>query len=125
MADSQVQRRVENEARFRDANERINDTARRFDLDAPLPFLCECARTTCTEIVRLTPAEYEHVRASLRRFTYAVGHDEGILESCANERSDGFVIVEKEGEAGDLATESDLVPARRIRPAIRSVWRSL
>ena len=107
MADSQVQRRAENEAHFRDANERINDTARRLDLDARLPFSCECARTTCTEIVRMTPDEYEHVRASPRRFAYAVGHEEGIPESSAIERKDGYVIVEKDGEAGDLVEESD------------------
>ena len=58
----------------------------------------------------MTPAEYEHMRASPRRFAYAVGHEEGIPESLAIERNDGYVIVEKDGEAGDLVEESDLVP---------------
>lgn len=107
MTDTQTQRRVENEARFRDANERIRDTARRLDLDAPLPFLCECERRSCTEIVRMTLPEYEHVRASARRFLYAPDHDEGIRDSLAVEHKDGYTIVEKQGEAGELAEEID------------------
>jgi hypothetical protein len=105
--DSKVQRRVENEARFRDANERVSDTARRLDLDAPLPFLCECERPTCMELVHLTPGEYEHVREFPRRFLYAPGHDEGIGHSHVVEEHAGYAIVEKDGKAGDLAEKSD------------------
>ena len=49
---------AENEATFRDANERIREAER--ELDPPLdrvPYICECDDMGCREVVRLTAAE--------------------------------------------------------------------
>ncbi len=55
------------EALFRDVNERIAETARRFDSQDGA-FVCECADQTCTERVDATLDEYERARAKGTRF---------------------------------------------------------
>jgi hypothetical protein len=98
VATSEEAKRAENEAVFRDVNERIETAA--LELDPPLervPFLCECDDVACREIIPLTPAEYEHVRVDGAVFVVASGHtgDSEILE----ERGTYAVIRKTEGEA--------------------------
>src|SRR4051794_31964102 len=54
----EVQRQVaENETRFRAANERIEDAALRLDdSQQHYPFVCECGRKGCVELLSLTIA---------------------------------------------------------------------
>ena len=42
--------------------------------NALLPYLCECDRLRCTEILLLTHAEYAEASGGLRRFVVAPGH---------------------------------------------------
>jgi hypothetical protein len=58
MSDGVQERIARNNQTFREANEKIR--AKADEYDAPLeriPFLCECPRPDCTEIVRLTLSE--------------------------------------------------------------------
>ena len=59
------ERKALNEGTFRDANERLERAAEGI-LDGadetPVPFLCDCPRMDCTEVVLLTLREYERVR---------------------------------------------------------------
>lgn len=64
-------------------------------------FVCECANPGCTETVGLSAAEYEAVRSHPAQFVVRPGH-EGLDRVIARSRS--YVIVEKLGAAGDLAT---------------------
>ncbi len=59
----------------RDRNARIAEAARRhhFDLDAHVPFICECDDSRCEALVRLTSAEYEAAR-SAADYLVAPGH---------------------------------------------------
>jgi hypothetical protein len=41
---------------------------------APVPYLCECDRLHCTEIMLLTQTEYGEASGGLRRFVVAPGH---------------------------------------------------
>ena len=50
-----------NQSTFRRANEKIELAADKMQLIGPVPFICECADRTCTEIVRLSLDEYESV----------------------------------------------------------------
>jgi hypothetical protein len=102
------ERIAENNLRFRQANEAIVDTAIGYDLtDPPLPFLCECANKDCTELVRLTAAEYEKVRADQRHFLVAPGHEKEDEEAAVvvadHER---YVVLEKVGRAARIVEDS-------------------
>src|SRR3954451_4137162 len=100
---SQEARLAENEARFRDANERIAATAARLQLQQLLPFICECGRRNCNAVVRVLPRDYERVRAVANRFIYVAGHEQDLPGSHLLERLEHAVIVEKTGEAGRVA----------------------
>ena len=111
--DDEAKRRIgENEARFRAANEKIEDAGVRLgvaDSSLPtLPFLCECGRPKCVVVIRATISEYEEVRERPRQFICAPGHQittDGIGRLVKEGR--GFVVVEKLGVAGDVAEETD------------------
>lgn len=105
-ADS-LARIAENQSRFREANEQIEAAADRLQLVDPIPFLCECPRERCTEIVRLTLTEYEGVRATATLFVCVPGHEDLSVEAGAAEVVGGeagrFVTVNKIGLAGEIA----------------------
>jgi hypothetical protein len=107
MADITAERIAKNDAAFRAANEQIRQRAEEIGLDERIPFLCECAREDCTEIVRLTPEAYEAIRASPRRFFSARGHegDAGAAEVVREE--EGYAVVEKRGRAAEVVEELD------------------
>ena len=103
-----AERVARNNAAFRVANEEIRATAAEWNMDGLLPALCECADPHCTTIVRVTPRQYEAVRSDPRWFLNAPGHevkDQGWAHVISE--NDRFVVVEKVGEAGNLAEELD------------------
>jgi len=97
-----------NDAIFREANEHIEGAAQKFGHSGQVPFICECPQPDCREIVPLTLAQYEHVRARPTTFLVVAGHEDVAPEvEDVVERGDGFVIIEKVGEAADLVEELD------------------
>jgi hypothetical protein len=98
----------ENEALFREVNERVRE------LNAALPpaldtaWTCECSNTRCLELVELAPDEYEAVRAYPERFL--VYPDEAHVATDGErvvERHARYWVVEKLGEAARIAEERD------------------
>jgi hypothetical protein len=107
MVDSLRAERIgRNNATFRDANERIGATAaaQARPPEELLPFLCECAEPTCTELLQVALADYRRVRSDPRRFLAAPGH-EGAAEGVARvvEEHAGYVVTEKVGRAAEIA----------------------
>ena len=102
MNESVRERIVENNYTFREANEQIR--AKADEYDAPVervPFLCECPVPSCTEILRLTLAEYEDVRANPRRFFTAPGYEQAdAAVAHVVSREIDYVIVEKDEQVG-------------------------
>jgi len=97
-----------NNAVFRDANEAIRQKANEWEMDGLLPTLCECADPSCSVVLRLTPRQYEHVRANPRWFINAAAHhvnEDGSVRIVAEH--DRYVIVEKIGEAGEVVEQLD------------------
>lgn len=97
-----------NDAAFREANESIREKASEWGMDGLLPALCECADTSCHVVLRLTPRQYEDVRANPRWFINAPGHHvnaNGWVSVVAEH--DRYVIVEKIGEAGEIVEQLD------------------
>jgi hypothetical protein len=111
MPDRLTEERVaKNDAMFRDANKQIAAVAAQQEITEPaLPFLCECADVGCTEIVKLRLAEYRELRSNPRWFVNTPAHQEG-SQSALVARRDGYVIVEKQGHAGDVAAELARTP---------------
>ncbi len=98
MNDSVRERIVRNNYTFREANEQIR--ARADEYDAPIeriPFLCECPVSSCTEVLRLTMAEYSDVRAHPDHFFTVPGHEQAdAAVGHVVSREDGYVVVEKD-----------------------------
>jgi hypothetical protein len=95
-----------NEALFRSINERIEAgtwPASRSDVAS---FRCECAALGCNLLLEMTLAEYESVRANARHFIVAPGHEILEVERVVR-RADTYLVVEKVGDAGDVADETD------------------
>jgi hypothetical protein len=110
LVDAETARRTaENEARFRDANERIEDAVLRLEPNATtIPFVCECGRPECLTTLRLTIADYEAARENPRYFLCEPGH--AILGPGLGRvvrEASNVVIVEKLGEAGWVAQQRD------------------
>jgi len=87
------ERRATTEALFRDVNERIAESAERFDADET-EFVCECADPNCTHRVSASLAEYEEVRDDPATFLVAPGHEQGDIEHVVSDRG-RFRIIEK------------------------------
>jgi transcription initiation factor TFIID subunit TAF12 len=86
-------KRARTEALFRDVNERIAESAQRFDADAT-EFVCECADANCTHRLEATLEEYEEVRSDGATFMLAPGHEHDDIERVVDTRH-RFNIVEK------------------------------
>ena len=96
-----------NQARFREANDEIESRAIVAGVEM-VPFICECADPDCTKIIRVTTDEYEAVRANPVLFLNAPGHERhaGVHAAVVSE-NDRYVITEKLGDAGRIATSLD------------------
>jgi hypothetical protein len=86
-------KRAQTEALFRNVNERIAESAERFEADST-EFVCECADANCTHRVEATLDEYEDVCADGATFILTPGHEEQDIERVV-ERRGRFNIVEK------------------------------
>lgn len=81
------------ESLFREVNERIAETAERFDA-RETKFVCECADPSCTHRVDATLEQYEEVREDGASFLLVPGHEDERVESVVRRR-DGHAVVEK------------------------------
>ena len=87
------ERRATTEALFRDVNERIAESAERFDAGGS-DFVCECSDPNCTHRVSASLEEYEEVRAEPTTFLVAPGHEQNDIERVVADRGH-FRIVDK------------------------------
>ena len=93
-----------NEALFRNVNEGIR--AGRPGTGAAVAIRCECGALGCNRMLEIDAALYESVRANPRRFVLLDGHEIPAVERVV-ERHEGFEIVEKVGESGEIAEATD------------------
>jgi hypothetical protein len=97
-------RRVgENEALFREVNERIEELEEEFGSHRTFEIVCECADVSCAEHITVTRDEYTEVRSEPTMFFVIAGHEDLQVEDVVDRR-DGFNVVRKrEGEPADVA----------------------
>jgi biotin synthase-related radical SAM superfamily protein len=99
------ERAAKNEALFRDVNERIAESAQRFD-SREAEFVCECADAGCAERVATPIDVYEQVRSDGATFIVKPGHEDERFERVVERRSK-FRIVEKLNVVGRIARSLD------------------
>jgi hypothetical protein len=85
------------EALYRDVNERIAETSKRFDSDEA-EFVCECGDPGCAERLEVPLDEYERIRSDATTFLLDPEHVEPEVERVVRERS-GYAVVRKVDEA--------------------------
>ena len=104
--DERERRMTQNEALFREVNERVQEKAEAFGSGTTFEYLCECANADCTFQVTLSTAQYEHVRADPTQFVVLPLHFTPEIETLVSE-NEGYWIVKKIGEAADYVEKVD------------------
>lgn len=104
-----VERTAENEALFREVNERLKE--RKEDGSAwalPSEWICECADPECTKRIEMSLLEYEDLRSEPTHFAVAPNREHVVLEveRIVDKRED-YWVVEKLGEAAEIAENTD------------------
>jgi hypothetical protein len=100
------ERIAQNEALFREVNERVRDVTNEFGELNDAEFVCECGDRGCIERVRLRLDEYEAVRKSPTYFLVKRGHEIPDVETVIEDHG-AFVVVAKHTKAADIAVETD------------------
>jgi hypothetical protein len=85
---------AQTEALFRDVNERIAESAERFDA-REAEFICECADPACAERVPATLLQYEEIRSDGTHFLLSPGHEVPEVERVVKRPHKRSVVVEK------------------------------
>ena len=101
--DERERRLAQNEALFREVNERLRDRAGPGEVDH---YLCECANADCTFRITLSTEAYELVRADPRQFMVLPLHYTPEIEELVVE-GDTHWIVRKTGEEGEYVEKLD------------------
>lgn len=104
--DDRERRLAQNEALFREVNERVETLADRLGPDVPYEFLCECANADCTFRISLPLSVYESIRADPQRFVVLPLHYTPEVEDLVIEE-DTHWVVRKTGEAGEYVEHLD------------------
>jgi hypothetical protein len=99
-------RAARNQSLFRALNEKLSDMNESLSsVSQTFVIACECADTSCVEMLDINPDEYRGVRADPRWFVVLPGHVYQDVESVTRELN-GYVVVEKLAVAGEVAEET-------------------
>jgi hypothetical protein len=104
--DEREQRLAQNEALFREVNERVETLAHQLGPNVPYEFLCECANADCTFRLTLPLKVYESVRADPQQFVVLPRHYTPEVEDLVL-KEDAYWVVRKTGEAGEYVEQLD------------------
>lgn len=104
--DDRETRLAQNEALFREVNERVNDLAPEHGVPSLTEYLCECANPDCTFRIRIDPSEYEVVRRDPRQFIVLPLHFTPEIEVLTG-KHEHYWTVRKTGEAGEYVEHLD------------------
>jgi hypothetical protein len=104
--DERERRLAQNEALFREVNERVSSLATDHSDAASYKYVCECSNPDCTFQVALSESEYEAVRADPRQFFVLPEHYLPQIENVVTE-TDRYWIVKKIGDEGAYVERLD------------------
>ena len=114
-------RMAENEAVFREYNERAKKAFDEFqrvakeegqegfilDNDTPLHFYCECSDLNCRQRIKLNPSHYNEIHKRRDHFIVICGHDIKAIERVVKETPD-YCIIEKFKQPPEAVTAPQL-----------------
>ena len=96
-------RAARNQAMFRAVNEQITALNKALEsVTDTFTVACECADTTCVEMIDIAPKDYTAVRGEPRSFVVRPGHVYPDVELVVREAV-GYVVVEKIAAAAEVA----------------------
>lgn len=104
--DDRERRVIRNEVLFREVNERIEQISADESGSKFGEFVCECGEDSCLELIQLTLPEYEEVRSVSDHFAMKPGHEHPDFERVIDD-GDRYIVVEKLGQADDIAHRTD------------------
>lgn len=104
--DERERRLAQNEALFREVNERVETLAHQLGPNVPYEFLCEGANADCTFRLTLPLHVYEGIRADAHQFVVLPLHYTPEVEDLVIEE-DAYWVVRKTGEAGEFVEQLD------------------
>jgi hypothetical protein len=98
----------ENEAVFREVNERLRELGEGFSLVSDTAeFVCECGQADCTARVRMSLAAYEEIRSDPKRFFVVKGHELPEYEKIVRETDDYLIVEKLPGGPAGMAIRDD------------------
>ena len=98
-------RAARNQALFRAINEELKVATHALE-PGTFTIACECADPTCVDTLEFDVGQYAQIRAQPTHFIVLTGHVYAEVERVIFEDA-RFQIVEKTGEAGRVAVETD------------------
>lgn len=104
--DEREKRMAQNEALFREVNERIDTIAHELGPTVPYEFLCECANADCSFRISLPIGAYEAVRSDPTQFVVLPQHYTPEVENLVS-KSEDYWVVRKFGEAAEYVARLD------------------
>jgi hypothetical protein len=106
--DERERRIGENEALFREVNDKVEGLNRSFAaLSTRMVVVCECGRQDCLERIDLDLEEYERVRADPTHFIIKPGHEFPEVEDVVGEHDRYWIVRKREGDPSRLARATD------------------
>ena len=107
LPDPRAVRIAENEAAFRDVNERLESDLKQYaDPGERFDFVCECGKESCHDRIPLTLEEYEAVRRDSRTFVVVIGHEIADVEDVVA-AGDGHAVVRKHAATAPIVERAD------------------
>lgn len=94
---------VENEVRFRNANEAIETASDVHGHQAMEVYICECSDAGCTAPISLTRIEYEDIRANGSWFAIATDHENPEIDRVIEENARFSTVAKLPGDPARLA----------------------
>jgi hypothetical protein len=109
MAIDRNERAARNQSLFREVNERVvaleqGGLQEVAGDGSAVHAICECANAACHESIELDIDGYAAIRSSPLHFLIKAGHEWPDVERVVSEH-DGYIVVEKVAEAGEMAIE--------------------
>ena len=108
MSEERTRRVGENQALYRQLNERIEDLNEAFGaITGKFAVVCECGNLECVEQIQVSTDVYERARASPNRFILKPGHEVQDLEEVVDTEHEYVVIEKRVAVARRLAEDTD------------------
>lgn len=103
------ERAARNQSLFREVNERVvaleqGGLQEVAGDGSAVHAICECANVACHEVIVMDIEAYSGIRSSPLLFLIKRGHEWPDVERVYSEH-DGYIVVEKLGETGEMAIE--------------------